>query len=695
VVNRLASSTSPYLQQHADNPVDWWQWSPEAFAEARSRDVPVLLSIGYSACHWCHVMAHESFEDPLTAAVLNADYVCIKVDREERPDIDAVYMTATTALTGHGGWPMTVVLDHDGRPFYAGTYFPPTPRQGMPAFRQVLAAVTEAWRDDRPRVLAAAGAIEEALARHAAGLVAGPGEAPVAVDVDLAARAVGVIAEQVDPHHGGFGGAPKFPPSMVLTWLLGRVGRTGDEQAYRIAAATAEAMARGGITDQLGGGFARYAVDAAWVVPHFEKMLYDNALLLRAYDSWWRVAPDPAAREFAARVCEQTAGFLLRELRTPEGGFASALDADSCPPEEPGAPAEEGAFYVWSPAQLQAVLGPEDGRWAAEQFHVTGAGTFEHGTSTLQRRSEPSDPVRYARVCAALRAAREQRPRPARDDKVIASWNALAIGALIRAGVAHGRPDWCAAAAAAADLLLQVHLTHDGTRLRLHRVSRDGRVGQPQGVLEDYAHTATALAHLGCLTGEQRWLASAVELAASMRALFAVEGDAGTLRWFDTAHDAEQLIRRPYEPADNATPAGPAAAAEALLTVGALTGDVVRTDEARATLLGLGGLCAAAPRLAGAALAVLEGLLDGPQQIVVVDRPAGTDLGRALLAAAAACPGPAAIVVRATHGDAPPPALAHLLTGRVAAHAPAPIAYPCRAGTCAAPTADPAALRRV
>src|SRR4051812_47076768 len=463
-VNRLSAATSPYLLQHQDNPVDWWEWGPEAFAEAKRRDVPILLSVGYAACHWCHVMAHESFEDEATAEYLNAHYVSVKVDREERPDVDAVYMQATVATTGHGGWPMTCVLDHDGRPFFAGTYFPDQPRHGQPSFRQLLAAISEAWQERRGDVDATAANI----AAHLASSDTLAGAAPI--DESVLDAAVVRLNTEFDTVNAGFGGAPKFPPSMVLEFLLRR-------GVVEPAARTLEAMARGGIYDQLGGGFARYSVDARWVVPHFEKMLYDNALLLGAYTSWWAVSGGPLAR----RVAVETGDFLLRELRTDEGGFASALDADS-----EGA---EGTFYVWTRAQLVDVLGEDDGRWAAGLLTVTDAGTFEHGSSVLQLLADPDDAERWSRVRGALLAARDRRERPARDDKVVAAWNGLAIASLARAGRMLGKQRFVDAALAAGDLLWDLHVTGSSTAggvVRLLRVSRDGDAGAHAGVLEDY-----------------------------------------------------------------------------------------------------------------------------------------------------------------------------------------------------------------
>ncbi|MGH8869702.1 MAG: thioredoxin domain-containing protein, partial [Actinomycetes bacterium] len=407
--NRLATATSPYLLQHSDNPVDWQEWGDEPFAEARERDIPVLLSVGYAACHWCHVMAHESFEDEATARLMNELYVNVKVDREERPDVDAVYMEATQAMTGHGGWPMTVFLTPDGQPFYCGTYYPSQPRHGMPAFSQVLQAVAEAWQDRRDEVEKVGADVAGALGGRRS--VPGEPEPVTAEHLDAAFRGLG---PNFDATEGGFGGAPKFPPSMTLEHLLRHHARTGSEQALAMVTRTCEAMAGGGMYDQLAGGFARYSVDARWVVPHFEKMLYDNAQLLRVYAHLFRATGSGLAR----RVAGETADWMLAELRTPEGGLASALDADS--------EGEEGRFYVWTPGQLVDVLGEDDGRWAARTFEVTDAGTFEQGTSVLQRRTDPDDPERLARVRARLLEARAGRVRPARDDKVVAAWNGMA-----------------------------------------------------------------------------------------------------------------------------------------------------------------------------------------------------------------------------------------------------------------------------
>ncbi len=442
--------------------MDWWPWCDQAFAEAAERDVPVLLSVGYAACHWCHVMAHESFEDPETAALLNEHVVAIKVDREERPDVDAVYMTATQAMTGQGGWPMTVFMTPDKEPFFCGTYFP------RDYFRQLVLNVSRAWRSQRDGVTGQAKQVAAALAENAAAtaraLRAEHGDTELEFR-QAADAAVLALDRDYDTAEGGFGGAPKFPPSMVLEFLLRYHQRTGSAAALRMAEGTCEAMARGGMYDQLGGGFARYSVDAGWVVPHFEKMLYDNALLARVYANLWR----RTGSELARRVAEETCDWMLRELRTGDGGLAASLDADS--------EGEEGKFYVWRPAELDAILGPEDGEFAAQVFGVTESGTFEHGASVLQRRADPADADRLARVRDALLAFRAGRVRPARDDKVVAAWNGLAISALAECGLLFGRPDFTAAARDAAALLATVHLAGG----RLVRTSRDGTAGQHRG----------------------------------------------------------------------------------------------------------------------------------------------------------------------------------------------------------------------
>jgi hypothetical protein len=681
MAERLRGATSPYLLQHADNPVDWWQWGDDAFAAARERDVPVMLSVGYAACHWCHVMAHESFEDPETAAVLNEHVVAVKVDREERPDVDAVYMTATQAMTGQGGWPMTVFMTPDREPFYCGTYFP------REYFQRLVLGVAKAWREDRGSVTGQAGQIAAALAQQAAPL---RGEA--AGDLaEVCGQAVTALAAGYDERRGGFGSAPKFPPSMALEFLLRHSerpvtgpgdpagGRTRD-RALQMTAGTAEAMARGGMYDQLGGGFARYSVDADWVVPHFEKMLYDNALLARVYAHLWRRTGDPLAR----RVAGETCGWLIRELRTPEGGFASALDADS--------DGEEGLFYTWTPDELTAVLGGADGDYAAEVFGVTGPGTFEQGRSVLQRRGEPDDQERLGRISAALLAAREQRVRPARDDKVVAAWNGLAVAALAECGLLLGEDSFTAAARDAAELLARVHL-RDG---RLARTSRGGTAGASSGVLEDYACVADGFLVLSGVTGEARWAGLASGLLGTALARFGAE-DGG---FYDTADDGERLLYRPADPADGPTPSGTFAAAGALLGYAALTGSARHREAALAALGPLAPIAGRFPRAAGAGLAVAEAVVAGPAEIAVVGPGGDPRTAELHLTALLAAPPGAVIALGdggqqgAPEGGSPEAADGHipLLAGRHLVGG-APAAYVCREFSCRAPVTDPAELR--
>jgi uncharacterized protein YyaL (SSP411 family) len=668
VTNRLAGETSPYLLQHRENPVDWWPWSPDAFADARNRGVPVLLSVGYAACHWCHVMAHESFEDADTAAQMNASFVCIKVDREERPDVDAIYMDATQALTGHGGWPMTCFLTPDGEPFYCGTYYPSRPLHGLPSFREVLDAVSQAWVGRRDELTKAGADVVRLLGERAA--VPSDRTPPDAVVLDAA---VAALRDDYDADRGGFGTAPKFPPSAVLEFLI----RYGSMGALDMVAGTCTAMARGGIYDQLAGGFARYSVDAEWVVPHFEKMLYDNAQLLRVYTHWWRATGSPLAR----RIAIETAQFMLTDLRTPEGGFASALDADTA--------GVEGATYVWTRSQLLEVLGIDDAAWAADLLQVTVSGTFEHGSSVLQLRSDPpsqDDEVRWSTVQRALLDARRRRAQPGRDDKVVAAWNGLAIAGLAEAGVLFDRPDFIDAARVAARLLIDVHLV-DG---RIRRVSRDGVVGQPAGVLEDYADVADGLLALAQVTRSRELLDTAGLLLDVCLRHFA-DGAGG---FFDTADDAETLVRRPQNLTDDATPAGQSALAQALLTYAALTGSTVHREAAEAALGATRVLGARYPRAAGWGLAAATALLAGPVEIALVGARVGGDVaggdvtGLAALEQAAwmsTSPGAVIAVSDDEAGWAP------LLEGRDAIDE-LPTAYVCRKFVCLRPVTTVAEL---
>jgi len=678
-MNRLKTATSPYLLQHADNPVDWWPWSEEAFAEARRRDVPVLLSVGYAACHWCHVMAHQSFEDPSVAAVVNDSVVAIKVDREERPDIDAVYMAATQAMTGQGGWPMTVFMTPDGEPFYCGTYFP------RAQFTQLVTSVADAWRKNKEKIKSESERISVALAENAAA-ISGLGGAAGELNLEeVTATAVAGLANGFDKEHGGFGRAPKFPPSMTCEFLLRQHERTGAAGALAMAEATCEAMARGGMYDQLGGGFARYSVDASWTVPHFEKMLYDNALLIGVYTHLWRLTGSALAR----RVAEESCDFVVRELRTAEGGLSASLDADS-----DGA---EGVYYVWTPAQLSEILGEEDGAFAARAFDVTETGTFEHGTSVLQRHTDPtpqphppdtsgiSPEERLDRIRGVLLTAREGRTRPGRDDKVVAAWNGMAIGALAEAGVLFARPDLVAVAEEAAQLLVSKHYWAG----RIVRTSRDGVPGPSAGLLEDYACVAAGLLRLAGVTGRDRWVEVAGALLDTVLAAFG-DGNGG---FYDTADDGERLIFRPADPTDNATPSGAFAAADALISYGALTGEARYTEAAVAALRVLPPIADRYPRAGGMGLSAAEALLSGPAEIAIVgpeDDPRTADLLRAALHLAP--PGAVFALGSGSVSSAAEAVTVPLLVGRPLVSG-APTAYVCRGFTCLAPVTTLDALR--
>ncbi|WP_405160976.1 thioredoxin domain-containing protein [Nocardia sp. NBC_01499] len=676
-MNRLGNATSPYLRQHAENPVHWQEWDGQALAEARERDVPILLSVGYASCHWCHVMAHESFEDVATAELMNANFVCVKVDRQERPDLDAVYMNATVAMTGQGGWPMTCFLTPAGEPFYCGTYYPKLPRGGMPSFTQLLTAITETWQQRRDEVHKASAQVTEALQAQAAGLP----DSDLVIGVELLDHAVAAVLRDEDPEHAGFGGAPKFPPSALLEGLLRSWERTGDSAVLAAVTRTTEAMARGGIYDQLRGGFARYSVDPAWVIPHFEKMLYDNAQLLRAYGHLARRAAADQPESLAHRVTRETVQFLLDDLGTEQGGFASALDADTH--LEPGEPGVEGATYVWTPAELVGELGPIDGAWAAEFFGVTTGGNFEQGTSVLTRYADPApaDSDRLERIRAALRKTRDGRPQPDRDDKVVTAWNGMAITALAEAGAALGEDDWISAAVRCARFLLSEHVI-DG---RVRRASLNGTAGTSPGVLEDYAWLVTGLLALHQATGELSWLDDAQRLLDTSIQHFADPGIPGS--WYDTADDAETLVTRPRDPVDGATPAGASSLAEALLTAAAASDPdraVPYFALAEQTLQRGAVVLARAPRSAGQWLTVAEAALRGPLQIAIAtESPSrATEL---LATARATAPG-GSVILAAPPNSVPLLADRPLLGGE-------PAAYVCRGSVCDLPVATTAELR--
>jgi uncharacterized protein YyaL (SSP411 family) len=554
VTNALARETSPYLRQHSENPVDWLPWGAAALKRARERDAPLLVSIGYSSCHWCHVMERESFEDPRTAELMNESFVCVKVDREERPDIDALYMEAVQTMTGHGGWPLNVFLTPEQLPFYGGTYFPPDARHGMPAWTQVLQAIAASWQESRAEIRAGGERLRERLSGGAA---LGPSTQPLAADALDAA--VAKLAESFDPAHGGFGSAPKFPQASVIEFLLLRGERA-------MALGSLHAMARGGIHDQLGGGFARYSVDATWTVPHFEKMLYDNALLARAYLHGWQTSGDARLLE----VCRDTLDWALREMRGPEGGFYSALDADS--------EGVEGRFYVWTLTELRHALG-EDADAAIAWLGATEQGNFvdpHHpapGLNVLQDRGRRPDKVIRERIRTRLLAVRERRRRPGLDDKRLTSWNALMIAAFADAGAALAEPRYLDAARACAEFVLRDLRDHDSVPAGEHgRLLRTYNHGQARiaAYLEDHAFLLEATIALFEATCEERWLEQAVALAEETIARFSDPERGG---FFSTAADGEPLIARRKDLEDSPIPSGASSAAAGLLRLAQITGE--------------------------------------------------------------------------------------------------------------------------
>lgn len=606
--NRLADETSPYLRQHADNPVDWYPWGEEALERARREDKPILLSVGYSACHWCHVMAHESFEHDATAELMNWLYVNIKVDREERPDIDDIYMNAVQAMTGRGGWPMTVFLLPDGRPFYGGTYYPREPRYGMPSFRQILEGVHDAYVNKRADVEEQAAQLTGALDNRLLNI----GASPDALNADLLARAAAKFAQQFDQTYGGFGGAPKFPQPMNLAFLLAYHARTGEQRPLDMVTHTLRQMAQGGIYDQIGGGFARYSVDAIWLVPHFEKMLYDNAQLSRLYLRAYQITGDP----FFRRIAEEVYDYILREMTSPEGGFYSATDADS--------EGEEGKFFVWSIDEVTRLLGEADARIAVEYFGMSAGGNFEghnilfvpNDAATAAKRlniSEAELETAIARIKDTLYAARTHRVHPGLDDKILTGWNGLMLASLAEAARALNRDDYRAAAVRAGDFLLEtmVQQTADGPRvLRTYNFGR----AKLNGVLEDYACLADAMLELYITTFDQRYFDTARALADHALAHFRAE-DGGV---FDVRDDHEALIVRPRSLQDNAVPSGGAMLARVLVRLGGYTGDAKYDDAASGILRLLANALGEYPQAFGEALGALELRVAGIKELALV-----------------------------------------------------------------------------
>jgi hypothetical protein len=670
VPNALAQETSPYLRQHAENPVDWLPWGATALARARERDVPLLVSIGYSSCHWCHVMERESFEDPRVAALMNEEFVCIKVDREERPDIDALYMEAVQGMTGHGGWPLNVFLTPEQIPFYGGTYFPPTSRHGMPAWSEILNAIAETWRE-RSAEIRAGG--EQVRARLVGGADLAPSSEPLTPQRLNAV--VQALRSTFDARHGGFGGAPKFPQTPVLEFLLSQRG--GQEPALY----TLRAMAAGGIHDQVGGGFHRYAVDATWTVPHFEKMLYDNALLARAYLHGFLLTGEPRLRE----VCEGTLEWALRELRGPEGGFCSALDADS----EGG----EGSFYVWTVADLHAALG-EDAEAAIAWFGATAKGNFagesgsERGLNVLEARGPEPPAEQRERIRARLLELREQRPHPGLDDKRLTSWNALMIAALADAGATLGGATgerYLAAASACAEFLLRELRDERGRLLRTYSQGR----ATLDAYLEDHAFLLEALLELYEATFQERWFVAARALADELIARFA-DGERGG--FFSTAEDQEALIARRKDLEDSPIPAGGSSAALGLLRLAALTGEYDYENHALGVLRLVHEFAGRHPAAFGHVLRAVDFYVSPTREVAIVG---AADPRRAALEQIVRSRPRSRLVLAG--GEAPraaSPSAIPLLEGRTAVEG-RPAAYVCERFACRQPVTEPPELAAI
>jgi uncharacterized protein YyaL (SSP411 family) len=672
MANRLARETSPYLLQHAGNPVDWYPWGDEAFARARAEDKPILLSVGYSACHWCHVMERESFEDPDTAALMNRHFVSVKVDREERPDVDQIYMQAVQSMTGHGGWPMTVFLTPDGEPFYGGTYFPPADRHGLPGFPRLLTALAGAWQTRRGEVVRSgqefAASLRQGERLRAADQLLTP---------EVLVSAFQHLAAQFDERRGGLGGAPKFPQPMNWEFVLRFWRRTGNPQARAMVETTLTRMARGGIYDQLGGGFHRYSVDAEWLVPHFEKMLYDQAQLASLYLHAWQASGTPEYR----RIVEETLDYVLREMTDPGGGFYSAQDADS--------EGEEGKFFVWTAGEIRALLEPGEAALALAYWGVDRGPNFE-GRNILWVPGDPAPgPIATARE--KLRRAREGRVHPGLDDKVLASWNGLMGRALAEAGRALGREDYVRAAVRNAGFVL-ASMRDEGRLLRTWKAG----VARLRGYLEDHAMVAAALLEVYEATFERRWLDEARRLVDAMLELFWDEQVEG---FYDTGSDHEQLIVRPRNLFDNAVPCGSSVAVETLLRLAVLTGEQRYESRALRALRPMADLMARHPGGFGRFLCALDFNLGPRTEVALVGpavTPAGPPAGDGLAALAAEVFGrylPNRVVAGMTEGDASAAAGVPLLEQRRTLDGLA-TAYVCRDYVCELPVTDREGLGR-
>ena len=676
MANRLAEETSPYLLQHKDNPVDWFPWGEEALEKSRQEDKPILLSVGYSACHWCHVMERESFEDEQTARMMNEHYVNIKVDREERPDIDSIYMSAVQALTRHGGWPMTVFLTPDGAPFYGGTYFPPVPSRGMPSFQQVLLSLADAYENRRDEVLQSAESVRDYLQAATSTAIPKSTLGPALLDA-----AAGSLRSQLDHTFGGFGGAPKFPQPMNLEVLLRHHHRTGDEESLASVELTLQKMANGGIYDHLGGGFARYSVDERWLVPHFEKMLYDNALLVQLYLETYQATGD----DFYKRTAEETLDYVVRDMTSPEGGFYSAEDADS--------EGVEGKFYVWTPDEIREVLEPEEAELAMRYWGVTEAGNFE-GKNILNVPQSPATVAaafeispdglneRIEKARSKLFDVREERVRPGRDDKVLAAWNGMMLRSFAFAARVLDRDDYREIAEKNADFLLD-KLKSDG---RLRRSYKDGRA-RFNGYLEDYAMVSDGLVALYEATFEPRWLSEADSLCDAMFELF-WDAESGT--FYDTPADHEKLVTRPRDIYDNATPSGTSVAVDVLLKLALLLDRNDYRQRAEVVLENLSGGMEQLPGAFGRLLSALDFHLSRPREVVIIGEPeaAGT---RTLLDIVYSRYLPNKVVAGRAEDDEKPAGLVPLLADRPTRDGQA-TAYVCEGYACQSPTTEPEEL---
>ena len=606
--NRLANETSPYLRQHKDNPVNWYPWGADAFEEAKRRDVPVLVSIGYSSCHWCHVMAHESFEDPDMAKAMNDRFVNVKVDREERPDVDAIYMQATQAMGNQGGWPLNVFVTPDGLPFFGGTYWPKHDHPPMPGFQRVLATISSKWRNDRENLLQGGQKVADYLRQSAEATPPGSPVTPA-----LSTRAVDALEQQFDPEWGGFGNAPKFPQPSALRFLLRHYHRTNDPRALRMAEVTLDMMAEGGIHDQLGGGFSRYSVDERWHVPHFEKMLYDNAQLLDLYTELWTITRDDLYRDVAGGIVS----WLQREMLTEGGGFAAALDADS--------EGVEGKYYIWSAAEVDELLPADAADLVKLHFGITDPGSFEGKTvlsvvrSIAEIAEETGQEVEaitstLADAKAAMLEARQKRVAPGRDDKVIAGWNGLMIHALAHAGVSFGQPDWIAIGEKAAGFILQNMRSEDGS------LARTWNAGQTRGdgVLEDYACMAYGLVELYAATGNRDWLNQGSDLLEYARKHFRHDSGVG---FYDTSDAAENLITRPRDLTDTAVPSGNGIMAEMIFIFGIMEQKVEMIEASTAMIESLVRPMGDYPLFMGQFLSVAQRVLESPRELVFAGDP--------------------------------------------------------------------------